>query len=619
MYFIFIALTGNATQLSSQDTSTVAIHEIVIQENRIRTAFSRVNRSVKVIDAQLIEALPVRNLPELLGHATGVDLRQRGPFGAQADISIDGGTFEQAVILLNGVKMLDAQTAHHGLNLPVPLEVIERIDVLRGPAARAYGINSLTGAINIITRRPQGSGWRTHAQVGSSLKRAEELTNQPIYHVYDLTATGDLVTPKQHQHTISLQHASGNGHRYNTGIEQYRMYVQSHIPQGDSSSFTAMGGWIHNNFGANGFYAAPGDRESQEIVQTALGVLSYATYIHPRVRIAPIISFRSTQDDYRYFRHDLSRARSEHQGYTLSPELHATIQLPDGEVGLGAEWRQEQIRSSNIGRHRRHNFGGYTEYKTHLFPSLAIHAGMYVNYHSDYGWQWFPGIDLGWDMTEHLRWTMHAGTGQRIPSFTDLYLDQRPGNIGNPAILPERAWQFESGFKYAKGLLHMRTHYFFRNIDQFIDWVHPFGGTPPYKPLNFPDNQVHGVSATLDRWFNTSSDQGRWRASIQYTYLHSSHQVMEAYVSKYSLEILRHQGIGHLLYQHKGWSAALASRWQERTNYRSYFLTDARLGYAWERFSINLDVNNAGDTHYIEVAAAPLPGRWYSLGIKFMN
>src|SRR5690554_7573193 len=96
--------------------------------------------------------MPVSSLNEILNSINGVDVRQRGPFGTQADVSIDGGSFEQTMILWNGVKMGDAQTAHHSMNLPIPLEAIERIEVLKGPAARIYGINALTGAVNIVTK-----------------------------------------------------------------------------------------------------------------------------------------------------------------------------------------------------------------------------------------------------------------------------------------------------------------------------------------------------------------------------------------------------------------------------------------------------------------------------------
>src|SRR5690606_23168265 len=100
-------------------------------------------------------------------YISGVDIRQRGPFGTQTDISIDGGTSEQTLVLLNGVKMIDAQTAHNMMNIPVPLSAIDHIEVLRGAAARIYGINALTGAINIVTKKGTRSSVAADVQVGS--------------------------------------------------------------------------------------------------------------------------------------------------------------------------------------------------------------------------------------------------------------------------------------------------------------------------------------------------------------------------------------------------------------------------------------------------------------------
>src|SRR5690606_1414183 len=126
--------------------------------------------TIQIIDRQQIEALPAHSINELLGYVAGVDLRQRGPFGSQADVSIDGGSFEQTLVLVNGVKVLDAQTAHNSLNLPIPTDAIERIDIIRGPAARIYGINRLAGAINIVTRKPDKAGFTAHAYAGSGFK-----------------------------------------------------------------------------------------------------------------------------------------------------------------------------------------------------------------------------------------------------------------------------------------------------------------------------------------------------------------------------------------------------------------------------------------------------------------
>ncbi|WP_372473389.1 TonB-dependent receptor [Capnocytophaga sp. ARDL2] len=106
--------------------------ELVITKEPLEMPFGESTRSVQIITKEDIRKLPVSSINELLAYASGVDVRQRGPFGSQADVSIDGGTFEQTMILWNGMKVGDALTAHHNLNLPIPFEAIERIEILKG-------------------------------------------------------------------------------------------------------------------------------------------------------------------------------------------------------------------------------------------------------------------------------------------------------------------------------------------------------------------------------------------------------------------------------------------------------------------------------------------------------
>lgn len=151
-----IAVYGQKASLNSQEIETrqdtTKLNEIIISENRLQIPFARQSRNIQIVTSEEIKRLPGNSLNEILQSVNGVDIRQRGPFGSQADISIDGGSFEQTLVLVNGVKMADPQTAHHALNLPIPLDAIERIEIIRGPASRIYGINSLTGAINIVTK-----------------------------------------------------------------------------------------------------------------------------------------------------------------------------------------------------------------------------------------------------------------------------------------------------------------------------------------------------------------------------------------------------------------------------------------------------------------------------------
>jgi len=134
------------------------LDEVEVSAQRTPVTFSQVARIVSVMERNEIEAAPVQSLQELLEYALSVDVRQRGVHGVQADISVRGGSFDQTLILLNGINISDPQTGHHSLNLPVSFKNIQRIEILEGPAARVFGPNAFSGAINIITSSEESSG-----------------------------------------------------------------------------------------------------------------------------------------------------------------------------------------------------------------------------------------------------------------------------------------------------------------------------------------------------------------------------------------------------------------------------------------------------------------------------
>ena len=603
-----------AVQLS--DTGTIPLKEVIITENRMQLPFAKQNRNIQIIDRQQIDAMPARSINELLGHVAGVDLRQRGPFGSQADVSIDGGSFEQTLILVNGVKVLDAQTAHNSLNLPIPTDAIERIEIIRGPAARIYGINSLTGAINIVTRKPDASGISAHAYTGSGFKR-DTATNDALFNGRGIQLGGTVVG-NLGRHTIYGGHESGNGYRYNTAFRNNKVFYQGDVSTNGADALSVMGGYVSNGFGANGFYAAPGDKESREIVQTVLAAIGYRNQLAEHLSLSPRISYRYGYDDYRYFRHDLGRARSQHHSHSLNTEINGILQTAGGDIGIGLEMRNEIIRSTNIGDHRRNNYGLYAEFKTEKIDKLLLNAGAYINYNSDYGWQVFPGIDLGYQLNAHWKLVAHTGMGQRIPSFTDLYLDQRPGNIGNPLLQSESSWHAEGGIKYVDNRIIAHAGYFYRNMDDFIDWVR-ISLADPWQPHNFQRNRTRGLTFSGNYRIFQGERKTTLMAGVSYTWLspqfEDSHEA--GFLSKYVIESLRHQAIANLHLNNGQFSVTAAARFNERISYRNYFLGDLRIAYRFTPVDIYLDVQNVFDVTYIEAAAVPMPGRWLSLGMKY--
>jgi vitamin B12 transporter len=595
-------------------SDTTKLSEVQIKQNRLHLPFSKQSRNIQIITAEDIQKLPGNSLNEILQFANGVDVRQRGPFGSQADVSIDGGSFEQTIVLLNGVKMADPQTAHHALNLPIPTDAIERIEIIRGPASRIYGINSLTGAINIVTKRPSQNSLQAHVYTGSSFKNNEETTSGKYYGLG--AQLGGTWRHEKHNHLFFYNYQKSNGQRYNTASENNKLYYQGEYTPNSSNQINWAAGYIDNKFGANGFYAAPGDIESAETVETVFAMLSSKHQLTPKLSLSPRISNRYNEDDYRYYRHDLSKARSIHFNNAFSVELNSVYETSFGDFGMGLESRWEKINSSNIGQHNRNNQGAYAEFKTERIQNLMINIGTYVNYNSDYGWQLFPGIDLGYDVTPKWKLVFNAGSGQRIPSFTDLYLQQK-GNIGNAQLLSEQAYQIESGVKYIDNNLIAQLGYFYRSIHDFIDWTRT-ESTAPYQPFNFGKNNVNGLHTSLQYRIGNKQDVNTYWFNIGYNYLHPSTKERDQEIdSKYAIESLSHQAIAALTFQHRDWSITSANRFQERISYKSYFLSDIKLAYQLRNIHLYVEAQNVFDVSYIESGAVPMPGTWYSVGIKW--
>ncbi len=605
---LFVNSAYSQTSIKKQE-----LNEVIVQGGRIQIQLSEENRNIDVIGKEEIKRLPAKTLNEILSYISGVDVRQRGAFGTQADISLDGGSFEQTLVLLNGVKLIDHQTAHNVLNLPFPVEAIEQIEVLRGPAARIYGINSLTGAINIVTKTPEANALFVHAFGGTNFKKDEEGKDK-LYNGRGIQLGGSAVTEKT-AHQLFTAHESGTGYRYNTAYHNNKIFYQGGFQLSETNKIDVLGGYVRNSFGANGFYAAPGDKESKEIVETALASISSKHQLNSRLSFSPQVGYRYNYDDYRYFRHNLASARSQHYSSSVNAEINGNYRLDVGDIGFGAETRYERISSSNIGRHDRENFGLYSEFRTTKIENLNLNVGAYLNYNSVYGWQLFPGADASYQFFPGFKMVLNGGTSQRIPSFTDLYLNQ-PTNTGNPNLITETAYQVESGFKYDSGKWQAKAIVFFREIDDFIDWTR-LTTAVPWQANNVGKSEAKGINVYTQYKFG--GELNSWIASLGYTSLSPEFKNRPAgYLSKYSIESLRNQLVAKLSWQHQNWSALLAQRYNERISYKDYFLTDFRLNYSHKQFDYYADLQNIFDTTYIEAGAVPMPGRWFSVGVKYV-
>jgi len=571
-----------------------------IQEKRLNGNYGR---DVQVITKKDIQSLPVRSVNELLGYVSGLDIRERGPFGAQTDLSMMGAGFEQCLILINGVPMRDPQTGHHMLNLPVDISQIERIEVMNGTAGRIYGSNALAGAINIITSLPKAGTSFVETFNATASSQEGFVANG----IQAMAAFGK----NRSQHSVSMGQFKTNGYRYNSANDQQRISYLGHYLLKRNNTVDVMAGHFKNSFGANGYYAYPYDKDAFEEVNTSF-VSAKANIVDQKNiwTFKPIVYARFNKDHYVFIKDNPSYYENTHNSKAAGVELHATRANKFGQLGLGAEGRTEIIQSTNLGDHSRSFFNVYGE-ERFMLGKFNTTLGVNAQYNTANGVSFFPGIETIRHFTNKSAIFANVGTGNRLPSYTELYYSDR-SNTGNDSLLGEKARNVEVGFKKF-GKLNFTASGFYRSVYNAINYTRE-NDLDKWTPSNFTTVNFLGVNANL-HWQVCDNAS----LKLNYTYLDAQLGTENDVQSKYALYHARHR----VTFQYrqnitKTLSTNLTVRYTERFTGTNYTVFDFRgMWKLNENITMNFDVTNLLDRKYIDQGYIEMPGRWFRVGFRF--
>jgi len=594
---IGLALCQSATAQS--DTTATKLDEIIIQENRIQIPFSKQSRNITVVDKFQLETAPARSLAEVLAFVPGVDVRQRGVTGVQADIGIRGGSFEQTLMLLNGIKLSDPQTGHHMMNIPVPMVNIDRVEVLKGPASRIFGQNAYAGAINVITQLSEERFARVQGYMGD-------------FGMKGLNFAGSLPVGKYKQN-LSLSYDDSDGHQYNSDYRVSNYFYEGGLELNAKNSIRGMIAYTDRTFGANGFYTSTFP-DQWESIQTTLAALSHTLTLN-RFSLNTRGYWRRNTDEFRLRRNEPAFFQNNHTTDVIALEANGSFETKLGTTGFGLETRKESIESTNLGNRSRNLTGIFLEQLVQLGAKIDLRGGIYSNYYSEYGWRHFPGAEMGFQASESLRFYTGYGVSYRIPTYTDLYYIG-PTNIGNDQLAPEQAQNYEFGVKYSKGNFRTEAAYFVRSTDNLIEWAR-MQETKTWQPQNFSKVNFNGLEISMNYRVNPNGKKIQLKElNLSYNYIDASLNELPGIETRYALTALRNQIIGGLLIglgKKTEWNTKVRN--VERISQDPYFLLDMRMDYnRTGRVGFFAEASNITDSDYIEAGTVQMPGRWFRAG-----
>jgi len=591
-----VVFLGTLFTINAQEKLT-EIDSIQFQGKFIVTPYKNVNQNITVITKQDIINSAAISIDEILQQVPGMDIRRRGPNGVQSDVGFRGSSFEQVLLLLNGIRMNDSQTGHNSLNIPVDLDDVERIEIIKGPAARRFGQNAFAGAINIITKANPGKRVKVKAEAGD-------------YESYGLGINANFGNEK-FSNLLQANTNSSQGYRYNTDFEIRNIFYQNQLKI-KNGNIRLQAGISEKKFGANGFYSSPKATEQYEEVQASIVSIAHQQTFG-KLKFNSNVYWRRGQDMYLFNRQKPEIYRNMHIGNNVGGEVNSSYTSDLGTTGLGVELRKEFLASNNLGHRDRFVSQVFFEHHFSLIDKkLNITPGISWANYSHEGNFFYPGLDVGFDFNQNNKIYANISRVHRVPTFTELYYTSKTEQ-GNQNLLPENAVSAEIGYQFQKNGFSAKASGFMRNSNNAIDWVKSSLQDPIWYAQNVGEIDTKGIEAEINHqlfpWL---------KYSLGYTYLDTDFTQSNQYVSRYILDNLKHQLVTKLqvkFLQH--FTNELVYRYNDRVNLGSYNLLDEKLSFNKKKFSVYVLINNVTNSVYTETFGIEMPQRWFHIGFTY--
>ncbi|MEO8028531.1 MAG: TonB-dependent receptor [Bryobacteraceae bacterium] len=534
----------------------------------------------------------INTLFDLLRLDPAMDVRGRAPNGVQTDVSIRGGGFGQTLVLLNGLRLNDAQSGHHNFDVPIPADLVDRVEVLRGAGSTMYGSDAIAGVVNVITRTPESSEIRIRSALGNFGVNQESLSG--------------VFARKNFVQSLAVSRDFSSGFAADRDYRNLSMASLSHW-RGSLGAGDLTLAMNDRPFGGDQFY---GNFNSWERTRTWFAALSQQIGANTTAAFA----YRRHTDLFVLYRDRPSVFENRHSDESYQASVRRHDRLSETvSLNYGVEGYRDSVESTNLGNHDRARGAGYVALDLRALRRFSFSIGGREEFFTGGRKEFSPTISAGAWLSPQWKLRGSASRAFRLPSYTDLYYHD-PANIGSPDLRPESAWGFEGGVEWTPkaGRIRADATLFHRREKDDIDYVRK-SPTDIYRATNFQRLNFTGVEAAV----TVALQKTQW-LDVRYTSLHGIQDVLGGLQSKYTFNYPRNSGI-------VGWRAALPHGFLIRTRIGvldrlgrdPYAVWDAYAAKRHGRWTPFIQFTNLTATTYQEIIGVRTPGRGVVGGIEF--
>jgi len=591
-----------------------ALDDVIVTAARTPQARDAALAAVTVITREDIERRAPASLPELLRGMPGVAIAANGGPGKAASTFLRGTDSDHTLVLVDGIRIGSATSGGASFQ-DIPVEQIERIEIVRGPFSSLYGADALGGVIHIFTRRPHdavdvnfnagvgnhgsqrhgagiggrgetsdgGGGWYQVQAAYEDTDGYDSYRDNPDNPFDDF----DLDPDRDGYRNRSL--SLGAGHRFNRAWDV------------EARAMRAEG---HNEY--DGFY------DESDVVQQVAG---------GRVRYAPTetatLSLNLGRNDDTSDNFSRGAPMGFFESHRTTGSLQGDFTAGEGLWTVGYDWRRDQVDSDTPfdveERITRGLFGQWQQ----RFGAHSLQVGARRDDDTQFGGKTTGSARWGWDFTGALRLTASYGTAYRSPTFNDLYYP----SFGNAALDPESSRSAEIGLRGKHGWGGWSVNVFETRIDDLISYdPTPIPERPFGQPGNIDQARIRGSEATVETTLAGWSLQGNVTVlDPRNTGGGFEDGNLLPRRSRTNARIDVDHSFGRFSF---GASvAATGKRYDDPANavrLPGYATADLRVGYGFAAaWTLQVNANNVFDKTYETAAFYPQPGRNWFVSLRY--